>query len=145
MKITDFAYMTSVKEIAFMPALTMMEAAMLPARMPRRMGALRYVRCAQAQRWPAENLGQVNMPLGAELDTDADLGVGAAQNVAPVARGGHQCGLRFFYGRIPGNVFPGGGIRITEMGQHIADVAVCGGYVGKVTAGEHVLRLDAGD
>ena len=51
MKITDFAYMTSVKEIAFMPALTMMEAAMLPARMPRRMGALRYVRCAQAQRW----------------------------------------------------------------------------------------------
>ena len=51
MKITDFAYMTSVKDIAFMPALTMLEAAMLPAKMPRSMGALGYLRRREALRW----------------------------------------------------------------------------------------------
>ena len=51
MKITDMAYMTSVKDIAFMPALTPMEAAMLPAKMPRSMGALGHARRKAAQRW----------------------------------------------------------------------------------------------
>ena len=51
MKITDMAYMTSVKDIAFMPALTPLEAAMLPARMPKRMGALGHARSKEALRW----------------------------------------------------------------------------------------------
>jgi len=51
MRITDTAYITSVKEIAFRPALTPLEAAMLPAAMPRSMGALSHARRKEAERW----------------------------------------------------------------------------------------------
>ena len=53
MKITDTAYMTSVKDVAFLPALTPLEAAMLPAKMPRRMGALGHLRQKEGRRWQA--------------------------------------------------------------------------------------------
>lgn len=51
MRITDTAYITSVKDIAFRPALTPLEAAMLPAQMPRGMGALSHARYLEAERW----------------------------------------------------------------------------------------------
>ena len=51
MNITDYAYITSVKDVAFRPALEMLEAAMLPAKMPRMMGALGYVRRREKECW----------------------------------------------------------------------------------------------
>ena len=44
MKQYDAAYTARMADVIFQPALTPMEAAMLPARMPRRMGALRHAR-----------------------------------------------------------------------------------------------------
>lgn len=51
MNITDFAYITSVKGIAFRPALTPFEATMLPAAMPRMSGALAYCRRREMECW----------------------------------------------------------------------------------------------
>ena len=51
MNITDYAYITSVKDVAFRPALEMLEAAMLPAQAPRAMGALGYVRRREKGCW----------------------------------------------------------------------------------------------
>jgi len=51
MRITDAAYITSMKDIVFRPALTPLEAAMLPATMPRSMGALSHARYQEEEHW----------------------------------------------------------------------------------------------
>lgn len=53
MKITDSAYITSMKDVVFRPALTAMEAAMLPAKLPRGMGALAHAKQREAACWGA--------------------------------------------------------------------------------------------
>lgn len=53
MKITDYAYITRMRDVVFRPALMAMEAAMLPAQLPCALGALRHVRLREAEHWNA--------------------------------------------------------------------------------------------
>ena len=62
MNITDCAYIESVKDVAFRPALEIFEAAMLPAAAPRATGALGYVRRREKECW--ENLGVIGRRSG---------------------------------------------------------------------------------
>lgn len=62
MNITDYAYITSVKDIAFRPALEILEAAMLPAQSPHAMGALGYLRRREKACW--QNMGVIGRKSG---------------------------------------------------------------------------------
>ena len=53
MKITDHAYIMRMRDVVFRPALTAMEAAMLPARLPRGMGALAHAKQREEACWGA--------------------------------------------------------------------------------------------
>ena len=128
MRITDSAYITSVKDVVFRPALEAFEAAMLPASEKKATGALAYVKRKEA-----------------ECDANADLGIGRTQDVASVTWRGHERSLRFVKCGVAGDVFACCGIRITKMGQHIADVAIGGRGMSKVSVCQHVLGLDACD
>ena len=57
MEITDHAYITRMRDAALQPALTALEAAMLPANLPRRTGALSYVKTREAEFWRFGRLG----------------------------------------------------------------------------------------
>ena len=51
MRITDSAYITSVKDVVFRPALEAFEAAMLPAAEKKATGALAYAKRKEAEHW----------------------------------------------------------------------------------------------
>ena len=51
MRITDSAYITSMKSVVFQPALEAFEAAMLSAAEKKPRGALAYARKKEAERW----------------------------------------------------------------------------------------------
>ena len=56
---------------------------------------------------------------------------------------GDQRRLRLFDGRMMGDVLPGCGIRIAQLGEHIAHVAVCRGNMREIPIVAHVLGFEA--